>query len=179
MNDIVGKAHLYNGVNYSYISRSNSITFSAIRLGSGFLQAPEGFYINRDFTISAWVRVNMFSLWARLIDLENTIVFTLFKNYEPTPVFICRPGRVESPTRLNYGQWYHIAATLEGNLGKIYLNGRLDARSVISCTTGLKTLINYVGKSNSNGNGLAFADIYDLKIYNRSLTNSEIIKYMN
>lgn len=141
--DAVGNAHLYNGVNYSFISGSNKDQmriFSAIRLDSGYLQAPPRVYFNGDFTITAWVRINRFSLWGRLIDFDDSVLFTLFNYATSKPVLLCRPCRVESLTLLNYEQWYHIAGTREANLGKIYINGRLDVSGIIktSITWNLK-----------------------------------------
>lgn len=185
LNDAVGKAHLYSGENYSFISGSNGMSYSAIKLESGYLEVPQGVYFNGDFTISAWVRLNVYSLWARLIDFgdsHNGILFSLFNGYSANPVLLSRLDafvRVISNENLIIGEWYHITGLLEKNLGKIYINGRLDSTTNLRSPNNISRYPNYIGKSHSSYDAYAFADIYDLKILNRALKNKEIINNMN
>ena len=79
---------------------------------------------------------------------------------------------------LNYNQWYHVAATLDGVSGtmSIYTNGTLAAQTVTAIRP-FGTLIAGdspgvgIGNLNDGGNNFPFiGDIDEISLYNRALT---------
>jgi hypothetical protein len=87
-----------------------------------------------NFTITAWVRLNSAAGWARIFDFGNNTASYMFL----TPTNGGAGGRlrfgittnsaggeqqITGPTALSVGVWHHVAVTLNGNTGVLYLNG--------------------------------------------------------
>ena len=75
-------------------------------------------------------------------------------------------------------KWQHLAMTLNGNSFNIYINGQSVLTSNANSPRKITRTRAYVGRSNW-GDYYANYELDDLKIFNRSLTSSEIIKVMN
>lgn len=79
-------------------------------------------------------------------------------------------------TVLEYGRWYHVAATYDGTTLKLYVNGQPDA----SASRALNTIINQdgllIGTSppNDGWHGFFNGRIDDVAVYNRALSAEEI-----
>jgi len=81
-------------------------------------------------------------------------------------------------------RWYHLAFTYSNYKAFIYLNGNLAATGTsTSPPTNITRTANYVGRSNwkftSYADSDTDADFDELKIFNRSLIQSEVIFEMN
>ena len=79
---------------------------------------------------------------------------------------------------INTGTWYHFTFVHDSiSGGKIYINGQLVASNTISglICNGINPI--YIGADISNGNLFRFFNgkIDDIRIYNRSLTQNEIL----
>jgi hypothetical protein len=89
---------------------------------------------------------------------------------------------IESLTGLNLGEWYHLVCMFKNGIGYIYINGTNTALGPIIKPLPIIRLSNFVGRSNwrvqQQNNNLyeldSNADIDDLKIFNRALTEDEI-----
>jgi Tfp pilus assembly protein PilE len=72
------------------------------------------------------------------------------------------------------GTWYHLAGTFDGSLMRIYVNGELCSNTAsqtnIADTTGLLR----IGQQKTGQNRWFQGDIDDVRVYNRSLSLSEI-----
>ena len=80
---------------------------------------------------------------------------------------------VNNPLKLN--EWFHLAIVLEGNIGKIYLNGNLDKSGGLKSPKNFNFLnSNFIGKNNVNGKN-AEASFDELKIFSKALKQSEIM----
>lgn len=76
-------------------------------------------------------------------------------------------------TVLTTGQWYHVAATWDGSLVRVYVDGVLDnAPAARSGTIAVDTRPLYVG--GRSGADLFDGMIYDARIYRRALSQAEI-----
>ena len=187
--DIKGNAHLYNGVNATFTSDRFQNEDSAIRFAYGFYQVPAGVYFSGDFTISVWIRLNKIGNWARIIDFGNgsalnNIVLASCNGITSQPVLVLYDSfgiskRVAAASFLEIGNWTHIAFTLNGTIGKMFINGIFNSQSQFFITNNIKRESNYVGRSNWAGNENLNADLDDLIIINRSLSDSEIIELKN
>ena len=84
---------------------------------------------------------------------------------------------VEYSSGINLNQWYHIAATDDGAVVRIYLNGT----QIVTGTSATST--NYSGQpligQFGGGNAMTYGNIPVVKIYNRTLTASEIQQNFN
>ena len=75
------------------------------------------------------------------------------------------------------GIWKHLAATLEGSKATIYLNGQIMWQGNLQPIRSFVRNSNFFG--NSNYGGLVDSEFDDLKIFKKSLTQSEILKVLN
>jgi len=85
---------------------------------------------------------------------------------------------IQGLTSMNVGKWHHIAGTFDGTLLNVYLDGKLDnstddyAGQSISWTTTTYDIGRHL-----NDNTYAFGGyIDDVRIYNQSLTSTQIEK---
>ncbi len=85
-----------------------------------------------------------------------------------------------SNSALRIKKWDHFAFTLSGSVGSIYINGKLVGQSSQYPPRLYTRIYNYIGKDNSISNvAMINAELDDIKIFNKSLTNSEILMVMN
>lgn len=83
-----------------------------------------------------------------------------------------------STVQLKLMKWQHLAMTLNGNIFNIYIDGKSVLASNANSPRQITRTNAYIGRSNW-GDAYGDFEIDDLKIFNRSLTNSEIVKIMN
>jgi hypothetical protein len=87
-------------------------------------------------------------------------------------------GNHQSTTLVRTGQWNHFATTLTGTNLRFYMNGVQMVSATVSRPKNIVRNTCYLGRSNW-GDSPANADVDELKIFNRSLTQSEVINDMN
>ena len=134
---------------------------------SGYVSLPAGLLNNlSDFTISAWVKLNSRSTWARLFDFgygtSRWLMFTPLAASGYAQFEISIYGTVltiSSGIALPVGVWNHVAITLSGASGTLYINGTLNGANnvypppfqvVSSALAAGLTAQNWIGKSKSN-----------------------------
>jgi hypothetical protein len=88
--------------------------------------------------------------------------------------------QITSSLSLTLNQWQHLASTFDGQIFSIYINGTLSVNGTKSSTytqlPSLNRTQNYVGKSNwKNWDEYPYSYIDDLRFYNKSLTQQEIV----
>ena len=181
-----GTAHLYNGVNALFTTDRFQNENSAIRFTNGYYQVPAGVYFRGDFTISVWQRLSKLVNWARIIDFGNgpnsDSIFLASTTVGQPVMFIYNNSnsftRVQTVSSLVIGNWAHVAFTLTGTTAKIYLNGTFVALTPFMTPSNTLRTRNYIGRSNTSGIGYLNADLDDLMIFNRSLSDSEVKELM-
>lgn len=142
-----------------------------------------------NFTISTWFKLDESNNWSRIFDFgsgSNTYMFLTNKNGATGTIrFAFKKGGAEEQINTSVvaqiGVWTHVAITLNGAVGILYIDGveagRNDAMTINPSMLGITTQ-NYIGKSQ-------FSDPYlkglidDFRIYNRALTTSEITTLVN
>jgi hypothetical protein len=86
-------------------------------------------------------------------------------------------GRITPDTPAVYGQWYHLAATWDGSIVKIYLNGDYNKEYPLTTYANLATPTR-IGASGDNGlagtNYQFGGDVDEIMIWNRALSSEEI-----
>jgi hypothetical protein len=76
---------------------------------------------------------------------------------------------------LPVGEWAHVAVTLIGNTGTLYVNGAVVASGTITHNpTSVPQTANYLGDSQYTADPLFAGAIDDFRIYNRGLSAAEI-----
>ena len=187
--DSAGGAHLYNGSNVQFVKDRFGKANSAIRFTDGYYQVPPGVYFKGDFTVSVWIKaIGIVNTGGTIIDFGNGVssdnirFITSYQN-EYKPVFYVNinnyESNVEPSLTLVLGQWTHLVFTLSGSNGALYMNGLLISQSSDLFTPrNINRTLNYIGKDNWNsyldGNGNLWADLDDLRFYNRAMSQAEI-----
>ncbi|NUR70718.1 MAG: hypothetical protein HOU81_07840 [Hamadaea sp.] len=136
-------------------------------------------------TIATWVRIDTLTTWSRLFDFGSSTSVNMFltpRSSSGTARFaITTSGsggeqRINAPAALPTGAWTHVAVTLNGSVGILYVNGAEVARS-----TGLTLTPASLGSTTANRIGRSqYADPYldgavdGLRLYSRALSASEI-----
>lgn len=185
MKDLIGSGDLQVGLNgYMSTDRFGNVN-SAVYANNGYFYAPPGVYFEGDFTVIAWVKVVSFVGWARLMDFyPDNVVFvvstagSMFPSFQ---IFKSPKYSLESNRSLNFNDWSHLSATLQNTTLSIYVNGSLVALGFNSSIPANQIRTNcYFGRSAYYpGDSDADACFDDIKIYNRALTQQEIIYDMN
>ena len=139
-----------------------------------------------NFTIETWVRLNSTTNWSRIFDFGNNSTTNMFltpQNGSSTRLRfgITRTGaggeqQITGTSALSAGVWHHVAVTLNGNTGILYLNGiavGTNAAMTLKPMSLGSTANNYLGKSQYSDpylNGL----LDEFRIYSVALSASEI-----
>jgi hypothetical protein len=155
---------------------------------SAYLQAPSGVWFNADFTVEGWVYVRSYSSWSRLIDFANgpntdNIFLALSAGTGGFPtmgVYTNNNGvpNFSATSQLPLNQWTHLAATLSGTTGTIYINGNPVGGGTLNRPRAVVRTNNYVGRSNYAVDGYADALFDEIRIWNVARSQSQIQQTM-
>ena len=185
--DSAGTSHLYNGIGVSFTYDRFGSPNSALSLSSGYYQAQAGIYFNSGpFSVTAWINMRTVSYTARIIDFgsgpfgSNNIVFCVFLANSNTPTLASFDNSKNYPfliskSSITLNQWYHLAATFDGNLGYVYLDGVLVASGPLMSPVNINRTSNYIGKSNLASDGLADGVYDEIRFYNRYMSANQIL----
>ncbi|MDP4182114.1 MAG: LamG-like jellyroll fold domain-containing protein [Bacillota bacterium] len=138
-----------------------------------------------DFTISAWVNLDTLNTWVRIFDFgvgTNSYMHLTAKSGSGVLKFgittngYANEEQINGTSALPTGSWQHVAVTLSGNKGSLYLNGQLvgtNNNMTLKPSSLGDTTLNYIGKSMFNDPNLD-GKVDDFRIYNKALSTSEI-----
>ena len=149
---------------------------------STYLTLPAGIAKSDALTVATWVNPDVISTWARIFDFGASTSVNMFlcpSSGGGTLRFAINNGGGEQQLNapaLSAGVWTHVAVTLSGGTGTLYVNGTAvatnPAMSALPSSLGATTR-NYIGKSQ-------WPDPYfdgrvdDFRVYDRALGASEI-----
>lgn len=85
---------------------------------------------------------------------------------------------VDSATTVSTGTWYHVVATYDGSIGRMYINGALDNSNVFTHTATANSDTLVIG-GRSGSIDMLDGIIDDVRIYNRALTATEVTSLYN
>ncbi|WP_256757033.1 DUF5695 domain-containing protein [Cohnella sp. WQ 127256] len=152
---------------------------------NAYASLPSGIVSSlNDFTIATWVKVNSLSDWARIFDFGTNTTNYMFLAPQAGGAglrFAITTGGNGSEQVLNApalptGVWKHVAITLSGTTGRLYVDGvqvAINASMTLKPSSLGNTNLNYIGKSQFSDpylNGL----VDDFQIYSRALSSVEI-----
>ncbi|MFD5014989.1 beta-L-arabinofuranosidase domain-containing protein [Streptomyces chartreusis] len=137
-------------------------------------------------TLSAWVKPAHDANWARVFDFgdnDTRYLYLAARNANGVPRFAVTssgPGGeqgLDGTAALPLGRWSHLAVTIGGGTGTLYVNGSAVARNTAMTLTpaALGTLANnWLGRSNFAADPV-FAGAYDeFNVWSRALSAAEI-----
>ena len=136
-----------------------------------------------DATFAACVRWDGGSAWQRIFDFGSGgaqyLILTPSSGNGTAQFAILNSGgstqRLEGPSPLPVGEWAHIAVTLIGNTGTLYVNGAAVASTTITIDpSAVAQTANYLGDSQFTADPIFNGAIDDFRIYNRGLAAAEV-----
>jgi fibronectin type 3 domain-containing protein len=185
--DSSGNGHnstLVNGPAFAPGRIDNALVFTGS--SSQYATLPAGLVSTlNDFTISTWVKPTTLENWARVFDFGSgtatNMFFTPQADATGKPRFAIKISDsaeqlIDGTDALATGVWTHIAVTLSGTTGTLYVNGvAVGTNNAMTFKpSGMdSTTQNYLGKSQYSDPYLNGA-LDDFRIYRSALSASEI-----
>ncbi len=175
---------LVNGASWT----SNGKIGGAVSLNgsSQYVALPNGVVSSlTDTTLSAWVYLNATSAWIRLFDIgtsTNNFMFLTLHNGSNVPQFSIDPSggtsqSIYGTSAFPTGVWTHVAVTLTGSVGTLYINGvQVGQNTSMTNTPNLlgTTTQSWIGHSEWSADPYLNGQIDDFRIYARALSASEV-----
>ncbi|MEK7187296.1 MAG: Ig-like domain-containing protein [Patescibacteria group bacterium] len=141
-----------------------------------YVSIPNNTVLNpQTVTLSAWVNVRSNTIVHRVIDRDNggTITYFLAVGSNGKVSFRAGSSVVSGNTTLSINTWHHISGTYNGNTLTIYTNGVVDGSLSASPVLTDNGVGPNIGRR-PGGGGQVNGFVDDVRIYNRSLSLSEI-----
>ncbi|MFD0671416.1 LamG-like jellyroll fold domain-containing protein [Cohnella sp. GCM10027633] len=162
----------------------NAVTLNGT---NGYVSMPSGILSGQtDVTIASWVKASSISNWTRIFDIGTGTSSYMFLSPQPGAAglrFAISTGgsggeqRISSTTAFPTGVWKHVAVTLSGSTGRLYVDGvQVGTNTSMTLTPSSlgNTTQNWIGRSQFSGDPYFNGQIDDFRIYNRALSATEV-----
>ena len=160
---------------------------NAITLSGGRVELPRGIVgAATSVTIATWVRLDNLAAFSRIFDFGTGTTASMFltpRSGSGAPRFTITTGggageqRIDAATPLATGVWTHLAVTISGAVGTLYVDGQVagtnPALSLTPASLGFTTN-NWIGDSQYAADPSLLGSIDDFRIFTRPLSTSEI-----
>jgi DUF1680 family protein len=145
-----------------------------------------------DFTIATWINLGSTASWTRLFDFGQSTGINMFLTPRAgvtgdVPRFAITVGgsgaeqRIDGSAALPVGAWVHVAVTLSGSTGTLYVNGQPSGANT-AMTLNPSSLGNpgnrWIGRS-QYGDPFLDATIDEFHIFDRALTQPEVASLLD
>jgi len=175
-------ATLAGGATFGAGLQNNAVTLSG---NSQYVSLPAGIVSGlSSFSITAWVKLASSPTWNRIFDFGNdtTTYMFLTPNSGSTLRFsITTAGSTMeqqlNATSLPTGSWQHVAVTLAGGVGSLYVQGAEVAQSstiTLSASSLGSTTRNWLGRSEFPVDPYSNGQLDNVRIYSRALSAGEV-----
>ncbi|RMD64989.1 MAG: LamG domain-containing protein, partial [Planctomycetota bacterium] len=150
--------------------------------GNTYVELPNNEAIRaRDFTFAAWVYWRGGEAWQRVFDFgrdKGHYIFFTPSTDERRMRFQVRNGGPEIFVEINesfpINRWVHLAVTLDGNTGRIYIDGVLRAEGNMPVDPKDVAQRNWLGKSQYGSDPLFDGMLDEVYIMHRALSAEEV-----
>ncbi|OXS59290.1 hypothetical protein B1A99_11750 [Cohnella sp. CIP 111063] len=175
---------LNGGATFSAGQSGNAVALNGT---NGYVSMPSGIANGAtDVTIAAWVKANSLSNWTRIFDIGTGTSNYMFLSPQPGGAglrFAITTGgngaeqQIHSTAAFPTGVWKHVAVTIAGSTGRLYVDGvqvAANASMTLNPSSLGNTTQNWLGRSQFAGDPYFNGQIDDFRIYSRALSASEI-----
>ena len=167
----------YDAPLYGNFSASDSVSVDFSN--ENYAQIAPANMFNGDFTAIGWVYVRSYASWSRLFDFGNgsgqdNVLIAITGGPGGYPVLFANGGNLGSSTLMPLNQWAQLAATQSNTTQTLYLNGQQVGQQTGGPEASVTRNLNYIGRSNWNGDAYLDGRINTLRMYNRALSSAEI-----
>ncbi len=154
--------------------------------GTQYVSLPTGIVSGMtNFTIATWVKLDTTATWRRIFDFGSSTTVNMFlvPTAGSTIRFAITTGgngaeqRINGTSALSTGVWHHVAVTLNGATGTLYVDGvsvGTNTAMTLNPSSMGSTTLNYIGKSQYADPNLD-GQIDQFRIYNRALSAAEVL----
>lgn len=151
--------------------------------GDEYLQLPAPVGRSEAMTIAMWVCNDATSsAWQRIFDFgngeEQYMFLTPLSGYADMRFVMKNGGAEQMLTAAPLGEgWHHVAVSIGAEAVRLYVDGaEVAASSELTLRpSDLRTVLNYVGRSQFAADPLFKGRLADLRIYNHALSSDEIL----
>jgi hypothetical protein len=184
--DSSGNAHdgtLMNGAQWTQGRQGNAVLLDGV---DDYVALPAKLVSDlADFTIAVWVFWDGGSNWSRIFDLGSGPTHYMFltpKAEDGSMRFAINlmngwGDQALSAAALPTGQWVHVAVTLSGTTGTLYVNGSAVATNTAMTHAPFRmrsTTQNWIGRSQYPRDPYFKGKIDDFRIYNGALSAAQV-----
>jgi hypothetical protein len=173
LDGISGRAFIYDGID-DYIHIQSSLTLE----------------MEDEITISSWIYPVGYNYWGRIYHkggpAGNRIIDTALSEDNHLKFRINRDtvtpfGFVKSDREIDLNEWTFVTFYYNRNIGqmRIYINGELDANSTYSENIHTGYYNHFIGNWGADGARPFFGTIDEVRIYNKALSEDEILYLYN
>ena len=167
---------------------STALEFSGAEMNWVEVPDADSLDITGELTIMAWVLSQGQTTYARIVDKNNPYMLYLQED-DSLDIYFSFPdsGWGATDAIVSQDTWTHVAATFDGTLEKLYVNGELkftrESPGVIQVSENPLTIGNMtggaVGNQDSGNNTRPFSGAIDeVMVYSRVLSDGEIAAAM-
>jgi hypothetical protein len=166
----------------------SGVSGNALNFSGGYASLPTGVVAGlNDFTVAAWINVTTLAAWERIFDFGTGETNYMFMSPDNGATGTLRFAITDSGNggeqqlngpAITPGVWTHVAVTLAGNVGTLYVNGVEAAQNTnmtLHPTNLGVTTQNYLGKSQFPDPAYA-GSIDDFRIYSKALSAAQILQ---
>jgi hypothetical protein len=175
-------ATLTGGATFGAGLQNNAVTLSG---SNQYVSLPTGIVSGLStFSVAAWVKLTTNQAWNRIFDFGNdtTTYMFLTPNSGSTLRFSITTGGSTAEQQLNAtslptATWEHVAVTLSGATGSLYVQGTQVAQSTtitLNPNSLGSTMHNWLGRSEFSVDPYLSGQLDNVRIYSRALTAGEV-----
>ncbi|MGI9177577.1 MAG: LamG-like jellyroll fold domain-containing protein [Pirellulales bacterium] len=161
------------------VAEGTAVSFNG---SSTYATLPAGVASSTDITLSTWVKWNGGGSWQRIFDFgndTNSYLFLTPSSGDGTMRFAITTAsgtgeQILETSALPTNQWVHLAVTLSGNTGVLYVDGgpRVAGRITLDPSS-VNPTRNYLGKS-QYADPLFNGVLDDFRIYDYALSRADV-----